>query len=197
MTAAGSSDKTNARFPTAGGAAAGGVVIVDDDKKEEKSTLQKIVEFFQALTFFIVVAAAAFAISYGIIAQTFRLGQESGHNPMGGQKRGAINIDTAIVIPDPTANDWIPETKLSHVVSRKIDSVTAANTIVGNPADHILLGIFERDKANRPREAGLHFYIAAANGHPDGVRLFQGLNLPVPDVNYIRDTFDKLHELNG
>ncbi|MEM6537960.1 MAG: peptidoglycan-binding protein [Pseudomonadota bacterium] len=197
MTASGSAKKANARFGAAGGAAAGGIVIVDDDKKEDKSTLKKILDFFQALTFFIVVAAAAFAISYGIIAQTYRLGLETGHNSMGGQKRGAISSNTAIVVPDPTANDWIPETKLSHVVARKIDSVTAANTIVGNPADHILLGIFERDKAKRPREAGLHFYIAAANGHPDGVRLFKGLNLPVPDVNYIRDTFDKLHEING
>ena len=80
---------------------------------------------------------------------------------------------TAIATSENVFEAWTREVKKRLVVERKIKSVSLSDSLIGDPSDHIFLGIFERDELNRKNEAALHFYIALANGHPDAYRSLQ------------------------
>ncbi|MBI1393763.1 MAG: hypothetical protein GC152_13580 [Alphaproteobacteria bacterium] len=193
-----SGERTRARF---GGAAAAAAAAASDGSGggsgSNKSFLRKTVEFLQAATFFIVVAVAAFALSYGILSQTFRMGQRYNENDYQALEGARISATSSVILPDAVARDWTVNTKLIHVVDRKTGSVAMADSVIGDPADHILLGLYERDRTNRKREAGLHFYLAASNGHPDATRLYKDLNIPTEDYEELYQQFIALHEMNG
>ncbi len=89
------------------------------------------------------------------------------------------------------------QTRQAHVIDRKIDSLSLANSLIGDPSDHIFLGVFERDRIRRKTDAAMHFYMAAANGHPEGYRLYKDLNIPAQDYVELYQQFVKLHQING
>ena len=92
---------------------------------------------------------------------------------------------------------WTAEVKKHHVVDRKIKSISLSDSLIGDPSDHIFLGVFERDALNRKNEAALHFYIALANGHRDAYRLYTSLSIPAADNEALYQRFIAIHELNG
>ncbi len=92
---------------------------------------------------------------------------------------------------------WTAEVKKRHVVDRKIKSISLSDSLIGDPSDHIFLGVFERDALNRKNEAALHFYIALANGHRDAHRLYTSLSIPAADNEALYQRFISIHELNG
>ncbi len=104
---------------------------------------------------------------------------------------------TSIATSENVFEAWTREVKKRLVVERKIKSISLSDSLIGDPSDHIFLGIFERDELNRKNEAALHFYIALANGHPDAYRLYNSLNVPSADYEAIYQRFIALHELNG
>lgn len=104
---------------------------------------------------------------------------------------------TAISTSEDVFEAWTREVKKRLVVERKIKSISLSDSLIGDPSDHIFLGVFERDELNRKNEAALHFYIALANGHPDAYRLYNSLNVPSADYEALYQRFIALHELNG
>ncbi|MEO1252530.1 MAG: peptidoglycan-binding protein [Pseudomonadota bacterium] len=104
---------------------------------------------------------------------------------------------TAISTTEGVFDAWGYEVKRRHVIERKIDSVSLADSLIGDPSDHIFLGVYERDKLNRKSEAALHFYLALSNGHPDAYRLYNELNVPTADYESLYQQFIALHQLNG
>ncbi len=104
---------------------------------------------------------------------------------------------TAITTSESVFVAWTREVKKRLVVERKIKSISLSDSLIGDPSDHIFLGVFERDELNRKSEAALHFYIALANGHPDAYNLYNSLNVPSADYEALYQRFIALHELNG
>ncbi|MGV6819592.1 MAG: peptidoglycan-binding protein [Parvularcula sp.] len=111
--------------------------------------------------------------------------------------RTRVDLENSTRLRENVVRDWTIYTRQVHVIDRKIGSLSLVNSLVGDPSDHILLGIFERDRTKRKMEAALHFYIAAANGHPDGYRLYKALNIPTEDYEELYQQFVQLHEVNG
>ncbi|MEO1015769.1 MAG: peptidoglycan-binding protein [Pseudomonadota bacterium] len=151
----------------------------------------------QALTFFLVIGVGALAIGYLILSQTFRLGQSANATDYRHAASGRSGSGALIIAPESVAGDWIASSSLKHVIAAKMDSIILTDSVLGDPAQHVLLGIYERDVTRRRQEAALHFLIAGANGHPDAPRLFDDLNLSLQDYNATRSQFVALHELNG
>lgn len=104
---------------------------------------------------------------------------------------------TSVATGESVFRAWTTEVKKRHVVERKIKSISLSDSLIGDPSDHIFLGIFEQEELNRKSEAALHFYIALANGHPDAYRLYNGLNVPSADYEALYQRFIALHEING
>lgn len=104
---------------------------------------------------------------------------------------------TAIATSESVFETWTREVKKRLVVERKIKSISLSDSLIGDPSDHIFLGIFERDELNRKNEAALHFYIALSNGHPDAYRLYNSVNVASADYQTLYQRFIALHELNG
>ncbi len=151
----------------------------------------------QAFTFFVVVIVGALAIAYIIVSQTFQLGQNAGDADYRQSAGGRGGAGSLIVTPEGVTGDWIASSTLKHVVAAKMDSVVLNDAVIGNPANHVLLGIYERDVTFRRPEAGLHFLLAGANGHPDAPRLFKDLDLSLQDYRAAQAQFVALHEVNG
>lgn len=104
---------------------------------------------------------------------------------------------TSVATSENIFEVWTREVKKRHVIERKIDSISLADSLIGDPSDHIFLGVFERDELSRKSEAALHFYIALSNGHPDAYRLYNSLNIPTADYEALYQRFIALHQLNG
>ncbi len=120
----------------------------------------------------------------------FRFGADYGANPRG-LKHSSIAANESVF------EAWTRAVKKRHVVERKIKSISLSDSLIGDPSDHIYLGVFERDELNRKSEAALHFYLALANGHPNAFRLYTSLNVPSADYEALYQRFIALHEING
>ncbi len=150
---------------------------------------------FIFLAFFLFVFAFQKGSEYGQInADRHLFGRES---PWFIGSEDRLLQPTAIATSENVFEAWTREVKKRLVVERKIKSISLADSLIGDPSDHIFLGVFERDELNRKNEAGLHFYIALANGHPDAYRLYNSLNVPSADYETLYQRFIALHELNG
>ena len=185
-----------------GGAGAGsgsgsgsGVVISKTEVKE--SSKRTFIDVLQSITFFLLVTALSFAIISSLLFAAFKMGQH--YNPRDYQAFNTPRIlpSASVKIADDVFDDWATEIKQTQVIARKSSSVALSDSVVGDPSDHMFLGVYERDRTNRKLEAGLHFYIAAANGHPDAFRYYKALNIPTEDYEEIYQLFIAIHELNG
>ena len=117
-----------------------------------------------------------------------------------GYRSDLINLNplkVTVTTNESVFDAWTAEVKKRHVVDRKIKSISLSDSLIGDPSDHIFLGVYERDALNRKNEAALHFYIALANGHPDAYRLYTSLSIPSADNEALYQRFIALHELNG
>jgi len=108
-----------------------------------------------------------------------------------------LPFEVTITSNESVFEAWTAKVKKRHVVERKIKSISLSDSLIGDPSDHIFLGVFERDVLNRKNEAALHFYTALANGHRDALRLYTSLSIPSADNETLYQRFISLHEING
>ncbi len=166
-------------------------------KPDWAARLMWIILWFLFIIFVVVVSLYAFikGTEFGQVnADRHLFGRESPWF-IGSQDR--LLQPTAIATSENVFEAWTREVKKRLVVERKIKSISLSDSLIGDPSDHIFLGVFERDELNRKNEAALHFYIALANGHPDAYRLYNSLNVPSADYEALYQRFIALHELNG
>ena len=163
----------------------------DDENKSPKVLLWVLLALLWTL--FVVVLAS---IAFGFGAN---YGQGNADRQFFGLDARHKNLlpPTSIETREPVFNAWTREVKRRHVIERKVDSVSLADSLIGDPSDHIFLGAFERDVLKRNLEAALHFYIALSNGHPDAFRLYNDLGVSTADYNTLYQQFVALHQMNG
>ncbi|MEM9170454.1 MAG: hypothetical protein AAGC56_12475, partial [Pseudomonadota bacterium] len=167
----------------------------DEDEKNKKSAWQK---FFEALStivmFLFVIIGACIALFLGL-SSAFQSGVETGkaQAEITRLAAGTQNRGLAVGMSDASLDVWSGEVNVPFIVEKK----TQALQIMMDGSENIFLGKFEHKALTRPREAGLHYYLAAADGNGDAFKLIQALNLSPSDRSQIRNDFVEIHKLSG
>lgn len=152
---------------------------------------QIVIEFLSTIIFFLIVVTASVVIIAGSAYLFYQMGVRHGERgPIYGP--GVPNAPL-IRVNEPVVNDWIPHVGLPQVISRKVHALQVAV----DGSHNILLGKYEVEKLKRRGEAALHYYLAAADGHPDARDLLSRLGLKPEDYRQVLDDFILLHQLNG
>lgn len=175
----------------------GDIFIQPSEKKDDKSLSEKLIAFLNSLTLFFVWGFLFMMVVCGSLVAAYMLGVFRAGHDFDGFDAPRIRWGTGVHISEKVFDEWTASARKSQVIDRKIGSISLADSLIGDPSDHIFLGIYERDVLKRKSEAALHFYLAAANGHPDGYRLYKSLNIPTEDYEMLYQRFVDLHQLNG
>ena len=178
--------------------AGGGEASANDKGGKVKLTLfDKIARFIGQLVVFTFVLTMLIAVVAAAIAIAYERGADSNDRFFRNADAPRLLPYTNIKTAENVFEDWVANVKKAHVIARKIGAISLADSLIGDPSEHVFLGVFERDVLRRKTEAALHFYLAASNGHPDAYRLYKDLNVPSEDYEALYQRFVVLHQMNG